>query len=503
MRRPFVRYGLPALLVVLSLLGMNSSKAVGQQPEDDGEVTAAAVTVPTKVQYQGYVTVNGTPYNGTGYFKFAIVDAAGTTTYWSNNGTSVNGGQPTAAVPLTVSKGYFNVRLGSAMTNMNKTIGAAVFKAAGRLLRVWFATTSGGPFTQLSLTAIDSTPYAFNADTLDGLDGSGYASAGHKHFGETWSGSVGWSQGGLIVSNHANGPSVWGKNDGGGNGLRGEGYGSNSIGVYGQGDLGSGVVGRSAYGVGVEGYSTDGFGLGAEGKDDVNFASRKGDLELRGNYGDIFAPGDLRLWSNDSVDVRIDTDNNSSSGFSVYNGYGSDLFGVSENYGTYLAGNLTIAAQKFTVNAVNGDTWTAGDLYVAGNQTVQGSKSAVVATEQYGQRQLYAVESPEVWFEDVGSGQLVNGQARVSFEAIFEQTINTAQAYHVFVTPISDGPVLLSVMDKGGDGFTVRGFSLDGQPVNGEFEWRVIAKRLGYEGTRLEEMQMPGAAQADTPALQP
>ena len=53
---------------------------------------------PTVVSYQGQVTVGGAPYDGTGYFKFAIVDAAGTATYWSNDGTSSGGGEPKAGL---------------------------------------------------------------------------------------------------------------------------------------------------------------------------------------------------------------------------------------------------------------------------------------------------------------------------------------------------------------------------------------------------------------------
>jgi hypothetical protein len=54
----------------------------------------AAAGAPTVVSYQGQVTVDGTPYDGTGYFKFAVVDQAGTTTYWSSDATSTSGGNP-------------------------------------------------------------------------------------------------------------------------------------------------------------------------------------------------------------------------------------------------------------------------------------------------------------------------------------------------------------------------------------------------------------------------
>ena len=53
---------------------------------------------PTVISYQGKVSQNGTPYNGTGYFKFAIVDAAAAQSFWSNDGTSSAGSEPTNGV---------------------------------------------------------------------------------------------------------------------------------------------------------------------------------------------------------------------------------------------------------------------------------------------------------------------------------------------------------------------------------------------------------------------
>ena len=60
--------------------------------------------VPQMINCQGRVAVGTTNFDSppNGLFKFALVNAAGTTTYWSNDGTSVNGSQPTAAVALTV-----------------------------------------------------------------------------------------------------------------------------------------------------------------------------------------------------------------------------------------------------------------------------------------------------------------------------------------------------------------------------------------------------------------
>ena len=100
-----------------------------------------ALGAPTVVSYQGQVTVGGSPHDGTGYFKFAVVNAAGTTTYWSNNGTSLFGGEPNRAVPLTVTDGLFNVLLGeiNLPNNMTMPLTAAVFDGTDRYLRVWFS----------------------------------------------------------------------------------------------------------------------------------------------------------------------------------------------------------------------------------------------------------------------------------------------------------------------------------------------------------------------------
>ena len=56
--------------------------------------TALHAQVPQLINYQGRVAVKGVNFDGSGQFKFAIVDAAGTTSYWSNDGTSTAGGEP-------------------------------------------------------------------------------------------------------------------------------------------------------------------------------------------------------------------------------------------------------------------------------------------------------------------------------------------------------------------------------------------------------------------------
>ena len=72
-----------------------------------------AASPPTLVSYQGYVKVSSVAYTGTGYFKFAVMDAAsgnGATNYWANDGTA--SGEPSASLALAVNGGLFKVMLG-------------------------------------------------------------------------------------------------------------------------------------------------------------------------------------------------------------------------------------------------------------------------------------------------------------------------------------------------------------------------------------------------------
>jgi hypothetical protein len=121
---------------------------------------------PPVVSYQGRVVVSGTPYTGTGYLKFAVVNQAGSSSYWSNDGTSTNGSEPGASVALSVTGGLFNVLLGdTTLPGMTRALTPTVFSGVDRALRVWFASSGAGPFTRLSPDRrIAAVPYALQAE---------------------------------------------------------------------------------------------------------------------------------------------------------------------------------------------------------------------------------------------------------------------------------------------------------------------------------------------------
>ena len=58
----------------------------------------ASAQVPQLINYQGRVAVSGVNFDGTGQFKFALVDSAATISYWSNDGTSAAGSEPSKRI---------------------------------------------------------------------------------------------------------------------------------------------------------------------------------------------------------------------------------------------------------------------------------------------------------------------------------------------------------------------------------------------------------------------
>ena len=98
--------------------------------------------------YQGRVKVQGNPFTGTGNFKFAIVNNAGDESLWSNDGTSTGGGEPTAAIAISVADGIFNVMVGDTSLGM-AAINRTVFNHPSQIkLRTWFSDGAHG-FQQL------------------------------------------------------------------------------------------------------------------------------------------------------------------------------------------------------------------------------------------------------------------------------------------------------------------------------------------------------------------
>jgi len=265
------------------------------------------------------------------------------------------------------------------------------------------------------------------------------------------------SGGGVLGQNSANA----------GNGVNGISYAAtgDSDGVYGQSSSSGSGAGVYGYATAPNGPTTGVFGLDAS----PDGTGVVGDSSASGGTGVV----GLATASSGGIGIigATDSANGTAGIFSANAGQGLILLGLSGSGAT----------QVFSVDA-------SGNLDISGNITVAGKKSARVKLPDGREVALYAVESPENWFEDFGTAQLKSGAAEVALEPEFLQTVDTAADYHVFLTPNGDCRGLY-VARKTSSGFEVR--ELGGGSASVAFDYRIVAKRRGFETVRLEEVHVP------------
>lgn len=183
------------LLGVVGVLGLLSSTVQAQ--------------VPQIINYQGRVLVGTTNFNGTGSFKFALVNSNGSTTYWSNDGTSSAGSQPTNAVSLSVANGLYSVVLGDIGYSNMTVVPASVFSNFDVRLRVWFNDGTHGSQLLTPDQRIASVGYSMQAaGVADGAITSAKIGAGAVGTVQIANGAVGALQianGGVSATQIADG----------------------------------------------------------------------------------------------------------------------------------------------------------------------------------------------------------------------------------------------------------------------------------------------------------
>ncbi len=113
--------------------------------------------VPIVLNYQGKVTVGSTVFSGTGHFRFALVDADGSTVYWTSDGNPI----PLTDIDLTVTDGLFEVSLGD--PDVMNPINPGVFNNDDLYLRVWFNDGSTGMERLDPDRRIESSGFAIKA----------------------------------------------------------------------------------------------------------------------------------------------------------------------------------------------------------------------------------------------------------------------------------------------------------------------------------------------------
>jgi hypothetical protein len=262
------------------------------------------------------------------------------------------------------------------------------------------------------------------------------------------------------------------------------GQSTNGTGVDGQSSEGAGVYGGSNYGAGVYGFSFDAqgvfggsvnqFGNGVNGVFDTTSGSGAGFATV-GVWGD----------SGDSAAFGIvGTTDDGNSLFGVNNTVNHETLYVQNSSGF---NNGTPYAARFAGPGASTYCSIYRDSADNGTGDLDCTGAITGAVEVDGSRMvnMYAVEAADNWFEDAGSGQLANGSATVALDRIFAQTVNGDVDYHVFLTPNGECEGLY-VANKTAGGFEVH--ELHRGHSNIAFDYRIMARRKGFETVRMQDV---------------
>lgn len=288
-------------------------------------------------------------------------------------------------------------------------------------------------------------------------------------------------------------------------------FSSTNIGVFGYGDNTSGswgVLGRSAAadGIGIVAEITaaagtsDGCGILASSNQDNGQAVQAQHSRPAGDA--IWAVNNATAGTSDGGGIYAQT--SQSNGFGVWGANahtsGTGVVGAGNNVGpSYLAkgsgGAFTgdsIGVYGKATKSVNG-TWggyfvngttNVGYAYVGGrdnngtNRKVwgNGTVSTIVKNTAGELVSLSCPEAPEIYFQDYGEGQLVNGKAHIELDPDFaiNVTINEKHPLRVFIQ-LEDDCNGVYVTNKTKTGFDV--IELNGGSSNAKFIWTVTANR--------------------------
>jgi hypothetical protein len=295
------------------------------------------------------------------------------------------------------------------------------------------------------------------SDGVDGVTSSGTAS-------------------GVAGINNGNGVGVYGTGGTGVYGIGNSGYGiygisnsshgivglsnGNFYGVVGEGG-GAGVYGSGGYG--VLGYGTSGFGMYGQ---HVGASILGSEIPYAGIWGDTNTLGAAGVAGTGMDGIGGIFLNDSPSG----------------NW-ALVAANYSSSGPIFTAeNIANGVSCT---INASAQLHCDGGIGAIVQLDS-GNRKvaMSGIESPENWFEDFGSAQLVNGVAVIELDRDFIQTVSTEKDYRVFPVPNGDCKGLY-VTNKSANSFEVR--ELGGGSSNIRFDYRIAAIRKNYETVRFAD----------------
>ncbi|MFI5262922.1 MAG: hypothetical protein ACHQM6_00245, partial [Candidatus Kapaibacterium sp.] len=173
-------------------------------------------------------------------------------------------------------------------------------------------------------------------------------------------------------------------------------------------------------------------------------------------------------------------------------GYGSiGVLGVSSVPNSAGAGIYGVGVNNLNAGSYSGYFTGGQGVFVNGPFTVfGGSKAATVPIKNGTEyRKLYCEEATEIWFSDYGSAKLVNGKATVQLDDIYLNTVIIDENNPMKVFIQMNGESKPVFVKKGMASFDV--IETNGGSSNTEFDYRIVAKRRGFEEKRLEQVALP------------
>jgi hypothetical protein len=252
----------------------------------------------------------------------------------------------------------------------------------------------------------------------------------------------------------------------------------------------AGVLGTSATGNGVQGVSQE--GTGVRGRSNASNGTG-----VRGEARDAQGRGGTGVWGEAGHTGVFGLAN-------PVGGEGGSVVGVFADAGLENAGDGVMGigvlatarpfsglrpGQEIYAGFFGGKVLISGNLFVTDDLTVEGAISSNVRQPDGSTRRMYALASPESWFEDMGRAELVDGRAQVDLDEEFAAMVQTDD-YHVFLTPEGDTQGLF-VSARTPDGFEVR--ELQGGTSTLTFSYRVVTKRGDIEAVRMQRTEPPPA----------
>lgn len=170
--------------------------------------------------------------------------------------------------------------------------------------------------------------------------------------------------------------------------------------------------------------------------------------------------------------------------FSIFGKNDRSMFAVADGEFAFRKNGTPYLYKDGTLDRINFD-WDVlftKNQHTNGNFTVTGTKNCVQKTKNYGDRLFYATEDAEPLLTDTGKAitKEVNGnyESIILIDNIFKESVDLSN-YYVFLTKHGKGDIWIKEQTE--NYFIVESYNAI------KFNWKIEAKRKGFENERLGE----------------